>query len=203
MIISELDIDPICDSLPGIIYIVDREGQIVYYGKKLWNSFAKKSDALNLLEESNVMNKSIFEFIDGESVKHTYRLYHQVLLDKVLEKINVFCNCDSPDMVRELFLSISLISDKSDHEGLLYQSIVLKEEKRTPVKLLMPKENKLLPNVTICSFCMRINDGSTDEWVGVETYNRLGGNDQVSLLQDVCPDCKAKYVYPYQGMIKN
>jgi len=198
---SKVSIDLICDGLPGITYVIDLHGKIVYYGKKAWNRFALDNDEPNLVDASNVINKSIFDFIDGDEVKDIYRLYHQVLLQKRLNQVNFFYNCDSPDMVRDMFLSISPISMEGEIVGFLYHSLVLKEQLRPPVSLFTKRDNDSLPIITICSFCKRIdghNKVGSKGWVTAEKYYQLGGSSQVSLSHGICPDCIEKHVYSFQ-----
>lgn len=195
----------IIECLPGITYIVDLEGRVIFYGSRAWEKFAEENNAHDLTKTENVIGKSLFDFIDGEEMKQTYQLYHRLLLSKKLDKINFFCSCDSPETVRDIFLSVCPLVIKSKMVGFVYYSLTIREELRPPIGLLVQTKADDLPLIKMCSFCKRIAHKDLDGsliWITAETYYNLGGQERVSLSHGICPDCYARNVQPFRDLAK-
>jgi hypothetical protein len=109
-------------------------------------------------------------------------------------------HCDSPELVRELRLSIAPIwmPDGTD-AAFLFQSQTISEALRPPIDIFdfarlatVLGANANHPIITICSFCQRIHPmGTEDEspWVSAEDYYRGGGTSAVRLSHGLCADC--------------
>ncbi len=122
--------------------------------------------------------------------------------------------CDSPDIERHMFMSISRITERTRTVAVLYQSIVVSETPRPPLPLFA-FETRADPAaeadrmVTLCSYCQTVawpagSAGSRREWIDAVEFYRRGGRSDAVVSHGVCEACFARIVEPVQhAMGKN
>ena len=187
-------------SLPGLIYIIDREATIRYYDTHEWNRFAQENDAPELASETNVLGRNLFDFITGDEVRQSYRDFHEVLWRGAQEFIAISYRCDAPSFQREMYMEISPCRFGDGFNGLLYRSVLVRQHQRPAMNMLLRPEKKTLPIdppiVTVCSYCLNIRDKNTNQWITPESYYQQGGNQQVALSHGICDHCMETKVKP-------
>jgi len=168
-----------------VTYHIDKEQKIVFLNDN-WHSFASKNRARHLTSRA-VLNKSIFTFITDESCRHLY----QMLITRCKKKQEAFelsFRCDSPD--RRRFMLMKIIPLESESTG--FRSCIIREETRSPIKLLDVDIDRSNEFVTICSWCKQIRVDN-DNWVEVEeAIERLelfGASPLPQLTHGLCPVC--------------
>lgn len=196
------------ESMYGIAYLVDRDGVIIDYSEKNWNNFARENDSPVLLNKENVLGHKIYEFIEGEETKKSYREFNEILLEGKRESINFYYRCDSPEYRRDMKMCISAVKINKEVKYLLYHSIVLSETLRPPMNIFSNKIKKFdhfSEIITVCSYCKSIKTSTEDtknfRWLTPEEYYRSGGKEDVMLSHGICPTCYEnivfKFVEPY------
>lgn len=109
--------------------------------------------------------------------------------------------CDAPDVERRMKMAIGPLRLRERIVGVLYQSTILSERARPPIRFLdvsaaleQYKED-VAPLIVSCSFCSKIDwpSGRDAPWAEPEDYYRLGGLSEVRISHGVCPDC-AEYI---------
>jgi hypothetical protein len=193
---EQLSARTLLDSNPDIVYFTNPEGIIEYYNHKQWNRFALENSAPELAIPHNVLGKSLFDFITGEETKESYRLYVKALISRQVENVVFYYSCDSPESQRAMRMTVTPVFADGKPVGILYHSVLLKEETRAPMNHLL-KENygKDLPLLGICSYCKNVRvppDSKTGIWVSPEEYYKRGGTSNVKLSHGICPECFEK-----------
>lgn len=151
-----------------------------------WFTFAAENDAPELTT-SEVVGRPIWDFIDGAETRHLFRvLIEKVRAGKDLRGLPF--RCDSPGLRRYMEMDIVGL----DGGGVRFDSVLLREEHRVPVRAFdrnTPRSERFL---TLCSWCRRIRIG-TDRWLEVEeavkVLNLFGDEDQPQITHGICKDC--------------
>lgn len=169
----------------SIQYSIDKADRIRFINEG-WLQFACQN-AGEHLNRSNVIGKSLWQFIKGEDVKQIYGLIFKAVRMKHQPAVFRF-RCDSSVCRRYFLLSVSPL-----HEGeLMLSTHPIREVSRNPVPLLDPDAQRGESFLTICSWCIKARL-PTDEWVEVEdVINRLDFlvSGTVPLLtHGICPKC--------------
>lgn len=168
-----------------ISYRIDEEDRIVHVSEN-WQKFAVQNQADDLAPEK-VLNRSLFDFISGDSsIYFTRRLLENVR--RRTEPVILPFRCDAPDTKR--FMQM-LIHNRDD--GLVeFRSCILFEEPRPPIPLLDPIVKRSDQSVTVCSWCKQVLVGNTD-WYELEDAVRIldlfSASVQPRLTHGICPSC--------------
>lgn len=177
-----------CMNAGCIVYHIDDQDRIVYVGDH-WQSFAEENAACALTEEA-VLNRSIYDFLADEKVKHLYRM----LIERARhEKVRVCLpfRCDSPNKRRYMAMELYPL----DNGLIVMESYTLKEETREPVPLLDTELQRISDFITICSWCKRVRDDQ-NRWLEVEEAVRqmqmFDDNALPQLSHGMCNDCYDK-----------
>ena len=181
----------------GLVFETERDGTISDIGAVNWNAFATENGAPELLAE-NVLGKNLFDFIQGEQVRHQFR--------KVLTKISENPNwswvlpyrCDSPERERAMCQSLRPIFKDTHCTGFIFHSFEQYSRCRPPIALYDFKTMKksaegdpTLPAVSICSWCQQVRcpEVSGENWLDAEDYYAAGGRSNVRLKHEICLQC--------------
>lgn len=183
------------DALDGTAYATDPEGRLVSVGPTGWDSFAREN-AGGGLGEPHPIGKRIADSISGQKVRAFYQSAHEVALSG-RRRIAFEFRCDAPDVERRMRMAISPLRLGQNTIGVLYQSTILSERSRPPLRYLEAAaaleqyKEDAAPLIAICSFCAKIDwpAGSKGPWVEPEIYYQRGGLSRVRLSHGVCPGC--------------
>lgn len=189
----------ILDALEGVAYLADRSGELLYAGGRGWSEFSASNGSL--FPPSAVVGRNLFEVIDGEEVRSTYRALH----DKVVageSHLTFEFRCDSAAVERLMRMSLGPVVVDAAVAGVLYQSTLVSSVARVPLRYLSNDEalrrhraSLNLPLVTICAFCADIREPS-GEWCKPEEHYRRGGSAEAQLSHGVCGKCRDDVVQP-------
>lgn len=202
---TALGVESLLDGLDGIAFVTDGAGTIVAIGQSHWNAFAKANDGENLCDGRGVLGQSVFSFITGEAVSELYRRWFEVVLSGRAPRARVLTRCDSPNVRRELMVTITpLLRAPGNIGAVLFQSQTLSEEVRPKISLFdfAAERRRLsrqgaLPVLAMCSYCQNVNFpiGSSEDdgaWISAERYYRQGGQTDVRISHGICPQCFAR-----------
>jgi len=169
----------------SIQYSIDRADRIRFINEA-WLQFACQN-AGEHLNRAHVIGQSLWEFIEGEDVKHIYGLIFKSVRMKHQPAVFSF-RCDSSVCRRYYLLTVSPL-----HDGeLMLSTHPVREVSRKPVPLLNPDAPRGEPSLTICSWCMKARL-PTDEWVELENvinrFDLLGSGTVPLLTHGICPRC--------------
>lgn len=167
-----------------IEYIIDQHDLITSVSSG-WDDFALDNDAEHLIA-SNVIGKSLWEFVSDRDVQNLYlNLVNSLRLNG--RQIQFKYRCDSPELKRFMDLVIQPLPDK----GVKFISRIERVEKRNPVEILKRKITRNDQLLRMCSWCKKVSlNGS---WLEIETA--LSGSDlflsdnQPQLTHTICEDC--------------
>lgn len=185
----------VLDALDGTAYVTDLEGRLLCVGPQNWNSFANENDG-RALAGSPPVGDRVTDGISGEAVRSLYQRVHQAAVSGQ-RRIAFTFRCDAPDVERRMKMAISPLRSGKAVVGVLYQSTILSERARPPLRFLEAaaaaeqfKEDGA-PIIASCSFCAKIDwpDGSDGRWVEPEVYYQRGGMSEVRISHGVCPSC--------------
>jgi hypothetical protein len=167
-----------------VTYEIDAEDRIQRVDGS-WSSFALENGA-DQLAGDRIIRTSIWDWISGVDVRHTYRL----VFDRVREtrmSVSFPFRCDSPDTRRFMKLSIS----PRTGAALGFDAQLVKAEERPPVALIDPAAEGSDPLVALCSWCKRARSPG-DLWLEIEdTIPALGllDSSRHSITHTICPEC--------------
>lgn len=202
-LLDQVDLGSLLDACAGIVYVVSPEARIIAWSPIAWNRFAIENGATELTDPANMVGRNLLDFIAGEEVRNSYRLFHDLLLTSARETIELDYRCDAPGVGRELRLSIKGIFVGVRPAGLLYQSIPLEEYPRQSAGVLRRRPAGWKPHgapmVSMCSFCKRVQytpGNLHGQWMPIEDYYLAGGTDDVALCYSVCDECDEQLIRP-------
>lgn len=183
------------DALDGTAYVTDVEGRLLCVGPQNWDSFAKEN-AGGALAEFPPIGHHVAAGISGESVRAFYQRAHHVAVSGG-RRIAFTFRCDAPDVERRMKMAIGPLRLRKKVVGVLYQSTILSERARPPMRFLEVAaaleqfKEDAAPLIATCSFCAKIAwpPGSSGPWVDPEVYYQRGGGTRVRLSHGVCPGC--------------
>ncbi len=188
-----INLQQLLDGFVDMAYLTDADGHILLYNRTRWNEFALHNGAPELTDPARLIGRPVYEFIEGEETRMTYRRFTEALLEGRREDVTFRFYCDAPDRRRLMRLSISPIHGEEKTIALLYHTILLSETIRPAMGIFKVAEDRPeAPLLGICSYCkdVRYPPGSkTGEWMSAERYYQTGGTDHVRLSHGVCPTC--------------
>jgi len=167
-------------------YTIDLDGRILWTGEG-WDEFARANSSDGLCE-SRVHGKSIYDYMQGTTVKEIYRrIFARVRVEQ--NGVVIPFRCDSPSERRFLELHVS-----PPESGAFRLSVFqARLEPREFCPLLDPESKKDKHRfVTVCSWCKKIQI-DTNLWVEVEEAT---GRFQLfysalipQMTHTICSDC--------------
>lgn len=141
----------------GLTYSIDGQDRLVAASGE-WNAFAQENCAPELAFE-RIIYASIWDFIYDTETRRIYRL----MLEKVRasSSIRFPFRCDGPD--RRRFMEMEILP--LDAMGVRFNTSIIREEKREPVRLLDAFEARGEKLVMLCSWCkcVILEDGNCIE----------------------------------------
>jgi hypothetical protein len=168
-------------------YHLDNQNRIVQVSPN-WDAFALANDAPEVCARK-VLNRPLMDFLAGFETKHLY----DIMLNKVRRTQNhvtVPFRCDAPALRRFMELTMR----PREGGGIEFQTVILREEARTPTILLDRGSRRSGGPVSMCAWCKKVNVQA--EWLEVE--------DAVAKLQlfqepvvpelthGICGSCRAQ-----------
>jgi hypothetical protein len=153
-----------------------------------WDTFAAANGGASL-SGSQVVGRSLFDFITGDDTQQIYRLLlHRV---RALDApIIVPFRCDSPDTRRYMRLEIRPMRQR----GIEFHSVGLRVDARRHLRLVDASEPRLPTRLISCSFCLHVQI-CEEQWLEAEdAVVRLGllAREKLpQLVPGVCPACNA------------
>ncbi len=170
----------------SIQYTIDSADQIRFINEA-WLQFACQNDGAHL-NRAFVIGKSLWDFIEGEDLKHLYTQIFRIVRTKHHTMVFRF-RCDSPACRRYFLMTLSPLLESS----LMISTHAIREELREPVALLDPEMEKGEPFLRVCSWCVKACL-PTDEWAELEEANEqmdlLGRKVVPRLTYGICPECQ-------------
>ena len=192
----------VLDQFDGLCYVTDRQGKLESIGSTNWDAFAISNLAPSTVA-SKVVGKNLFDFITGEPVKDQLRDVMQRLSDGSFDAWVMPYRCDSPQIKRNMRLSIRPVREQHKILGFLFQSVLLSSEERPPIELFnfaaqadYSQRPHSLPTISMCSYCQRVKDEKYigDQWIDAEEYYMLGGTSEVRISHGICEQCIEKAI---------
>jgi len=167
-------------------YRIDGDDRIVWVSDT-WITFSQENGAAESCHPDAVLNRSIWDFIDGIETRYLY--------DIVLKKIRKTRNsarlpfrCDSPDKRRYLELRISAAGT----DTVEFVSTVIREEVRDTVVLLEPGIPRSEKFIKMCSMCKKV-EVAENSWQDIEAaIASLGLFEELNLPKishGLCQEC--------------
>lgn len=83
------------DGLEGLTYFVAPTGEIIARGEQNWRRFLTENGVPNLAYPAPVAGASIFEFIQDDEVRDTYRGFFDALMRGKADAITFPFPCDT------------------------------------------------------------------------------------------------------------
>jgi hypothetical protein len=168
-------------------YHVDSQNRIVQVSPN-WDAFALANGAPEVCARK-ILNRLLMDFLSGFETKHLY----EIMLSKVRSTQNsltVPFRCDAPALRR--FMELTMRPQEGGQ--IEFQTVVLREEARTPTLLLDRASRRSGPPVPICAWCKKVSVGS--EWLEVEdavVKLQLFQEPLVPVLtHGICSSCRAQ-----------
>lgn len=189
-------------SAQTICYSVSEEGIITSLSEIPWLVFAKANAGSALLPAA-VVGHPLEEFLWGDEVRASYRIFHEALLKRVVNDINILCQCDAPTVRRIHRLHIGL-GQSNNRQTLCYTSTIVHEFSRPAVPILLAPTDKT-PGATealliICSYCKRMSLPPVAEeertWIPAWLYEKHCGDLNIRISHGLCRDCKERHINP-------
>lgn len=183
------------DALDGTTYLTDIEGRLRSVGAQNWRTFATENAGSTLVDPPP-FGRPVMEAISGEKVRSFYQRAHLAAISGD-RRIAFTFRCDAPDVERRMKMAISPLRFRKEVVGVLYQSTVLHERARPPLRYLEASAaleqyaQDQAPLIASCSFCAKVAwpPGSDGPWIEPEDYYRAGGVSEVRISHGVCPAC--------------
>ncbi len=140
-------------------YHVDDRNRITQVSPN-WDAFALANDAPEVCA-GKVLNRHLMDYLAGFETKHLY----DIMLSKVRKSQNpltVPFRCDAPALRRFMELTMR----PREGGGIEFQTVILREEARTPTLLLDRASRRGGPPVPMCAWCKKVD--VQGEWLEVE-----------------------------------
>jgi len=205
-------VEALLRAISGIAYVVDREGIILGFSRGPFLPDPTAPETA-MPDYSHAVGTSVFSIVHGEPVRRSYRVLHEAACSERSDAFGFAYRCDSPDVERHMFMSISRIQDGTRFTGVLYQSIVISEMQRPPLPLFAfelhdspAAEAERI--VTLCSYCQMVawpagSAGTPREWIDAVEFYRRGGRSDAVVSHGVCEACLARIVEPVRRAMAN
>lgn len=150
------------EPMTKFIYVIDKLDRIISVSDN-WLSFAQENQAGEICHPDIIINKPIWEFIDGDETKELYRIILEAIRT-TNKAVTLPFRCDSPEKRRYLELIITPIQQ----EHIEFSSNIIYEELRDNLEILelgIPRSHERF--IEMCSMCKKVKL-SQNTWVEVE-----------------------------------
>ncbi len=167
-------------------YCVD-ENDVVTSVDQWWLAFAQENNASGLTE-SNILGRSLWDFISDDPTRTLYREIH-AHVRSTGSPISIPLRCDSPTLQRFMELTISTPRDRQ----LLYECALIRAVPQRRLAVLDPEQKRSVGFLIMCSFCKRclIEPAAWLELENIALKLRLyDGQTVPELIFTVCPTCE-------------
>jgi hypothetical protein len=168
-------------------YRVDNQNRIAQVSPN-WDAFALANDAPEVCARE-ILTRPLMDFLSGFETKHLY----DIMLSKVRKSRNpltVPFRCDAPALRRFMELTMR----PGEGGGIEFQTVVLREEARTPTILLDRTSRRSGGPVSMCAWCKKVK--VQGEWLEVEdavAKLKLFQEPVVpELTHGICGSCRAQ-----------
>lgn len=192
--------DEIYGALEGVVYVTDRDGNLLAKGEPSWSSFARDNSAPELAENPDL---NCYSACDDKETADAYRQIYEALWAGQINSHYIAFRCDSPSFRREFRLSLSRVGGKEGTAAILHQSLAISETIRPPLDIFNPEVRRLAlqdgPLVKICSYCLKIFSEVDADWIETEEYYRRGGKSDVRLSHGMCLSCRETVLAPLKA----
>jgi hypothetical protein len=180
--------------LAGVSYIIDKNYKIIDYSRESWNKFASDNDSETLLIEDKVLNKNVLDFFSGNSMKTTYKMIFDEIINRNLGSFQLEYHCDSKYFERTGYLFITpLFSERGRINNLLVQSVIIKERPRKTLNFEFIWNKIVSENIiTVCSFCHRVKtEDDMVEWITIQDFSVIvKDTSNIQISHGLCDSCQ-------------
>ncbi len=193
----------VLESLAGVTYLVDEHGQVLAFSPDPGYSLPQHPFAT---DGQLYVGLSLFDAISSGEVRDACRTLHQAIWSGERKTFGFEYRCDDPDMRRLMWLALSRIAGDAGPVAVLYQSLLLSETPRAPMRLFEPAARidrdvagSEASMATLCSYCHAVAwpvGGEPSEWIEPVDYYRRGGPDHVRVSHGICPACVQRVFEP-------
>jgi hypothetical protein len=142
-----------------MIYRVNRQDELIYMNE-VWVQFALANDAPDLLPK-HVLNRSLWQFITGETTRHLYREILQNV--RAGRPMSFPFRCDAPASKRSMEMTIL---GRADGE-VQFETRILQAQERPHQALLDRNARRAEDLLRICAWCKRLDTGG-GQWAELE-----------------------------------
>jgi hypothetical protein len=187
--------EALLDAIPGVAYVVDREGVILAFSRGPFMEDVRLPAASGY---GHTIGSSLFSIVQGEQVQRSYRSMHEAACRGQFNTFGFAYRCDAPNVERNMFMSISRIVEGSEAVAVLYQSIIVSELYRAPLPLFRFEAlaERAAPSdhvVTLCSYCQKVAwqvaEAGHAEWIEAVEFYRRGGPTDAAVTHGICETC--------------
>lgn len=171
----------------SLVYAIDKDDRLIEVNDQ-WETFAEENEGGATLRPENVVGRSIWDYVRGQSLQKIYRsLIEKVRVEK--KSVEFDYRCDSPKFKRFMALTIEPWRD-----GIVKFTSRTKRIERIedPVRFIVPTGGRVTRR---CSVCNRF--GVSDRWLEVDELVREGqldSNRPISIAWTVCKPCMIQHV---------
>jgi len=160
-----------------------------------WLEFARENDWVGL-DESDLIGRPIFEFIEGEETQRIYRTIFQRVRHHQ-RSVTLPLRCDGPDVRRFIELEI-----RPAEQGRIEMSgRLVRQETRKPVRFFDRKASRSQQAIAMCAWCKKIP--VEGEWQEVEEavarLDLFQAPELPAIRYDVCDVCRNRIKNESEG----
>lgn len=195
MNVQSLNVQSLMDAMDGIALLLDERLCIAMVGWPNWDRFLKENDAA-ALPHARVLGRPFPDFLVEGEVRETYAGLLREVRDGRRPEVRLDYRCDAPERARLMRLSVIPVGSVRGGPWLLYQSILLEERQRPPIRLWRAPVRPLAAGqiLTVCSVCARVAwpKGAPAEartWIDAEEYERRSPEAPDAVSHGFCPEC--------------
>ena len=173
-----------------VLYRIDIDDRLAELNDG-WLAFAQANGG-DALHPSNILGRSLWEFIGDAETRYLYQLMVQ-RLRQAGPPVRFQFRCDAPDRRRLLAMEIS--GDKTG--GIQFRVTSVLEDPRVSLSFFEPAHARGEGLLTMCGWCKR-TQLPTGRWVeieeAVEELRLFEGSPLPGVTHGICPPCHAAVV---------
>ena len=170
-------------------YVIDARDRLVRVDEA-WIRFARENWDPDFTD-SSVIGRRLWDFIREETTRHIYQMIVARIRSGDKKEYRIPFRCDSPDRKREMEM---VITGGASGE-IVFTSLLMNEQKR---ELTAPHETDSHGDgvsIRMCSWCKKIYDDETDEWITLEEAVRrmrlFHEGSLPSVTHGICDVCRS------------
>ncbi|MEL7002321.1 MAG: hypothetical protein AAFN93_06250 [Bacteroidota bacterium] len=161
-------------------YWLDSEDRIVKTNL-LWDNFAEDNAGGDRSFSDQIVGKSLFGFINGDSTK----MFVSTMIQRVRitgKELEVDYRCDSPDLKR--FMKMAIIPEE---DGLIRVENSLEKEEpfRKSVNFILGDDGNIVKRCSMCQLLYIDN-----MWIDADKATEVLGAEEIPVIYTVCGSCK-------------